>query len=291
MRTLINTILICLTIIYSGCRFQSASSAPQKRYELSGKVISVDKAQRSVTVAHDAIPQYMDAMTMPFVLKSDWAFAELSAGDEIRATLVVTGDHTWLENPTITKSRVAITDAGGVTPVAIRGPGEIVPDFVFTNQDNRKINLRDFRGRALLLTFIYTRCPLPDYCILMSNNFADVRARLADADVPLRDKVHLLSISIDPAYDTPQVLRAYGLRYLKNDAKSFAAWDFVTAAPDEIHRAAAFFNMNYLEERGQIVHSLRTAVIKPNGEIYKIYSGNEWTTDEAINDLKAASKK
>jgi protein SCO1/2 len=253
---------------------------------LHGKVVSVDKAQRQVTVAHEEVKGYMPAMTMPFSLKDEWAFDVLSPGDEIGAALIVDGSSYRLEEIAISKRDVGqSSDASKSSAENEPQRGDEVPDFSFINQDGKRINLKQYRGKALMLTFIYTRCPVPDFCTLMSNNFARVDQELRKTP-DLYSQTHLLSISIDPKYDTPKVLRSYGAAHTGNfSEEKFAHWEFVTGEAEEVQRAAKYYGLTYYPETDQIVHALRTAVITPDGKVFVIYRGNEWKPDDALRDL------
>src|SRR4029453_17057676 len=170
-------------------------SGNEKRYELKGKVVSVDKVNQMVIVSHEDIKDYMPAMTMPFTLRDAWPYDVLKPGDLISATLIVDGPRSWLEDVIITQETTdsqAVREAGGI-PEATAG-GE-VPNYGLVNQDGNPIKIHDYRGKTLVLTFIYTRCPLPEYCTLMSNNFADINQELKKQP-DLYNQSHLLSISI-----------------------------------------------------------------------------------------------
>ncbi|MDQ6654069.1 MAG: SCO family protein, partial [Acidobacteriota bacterium] len=276
----------------SGCqRSQRPRSPTEKHYDLKGKVVTVEKDKRLVTVAHEDIKDYMPGMTMPFSVRDDWAFGVLMSGDQITATLVVDGTQSWLEDLVITKE-----SADTISPVSGENigakPGDEVPDYRLVNQDGKVIRIHDYRGEALLLTFIYTRCPQPDQCTLMSNNFAAIDQEL-QKQPELFGKTHLLSISFDPEYDTPKVLRSYGAAFTgKYSDENFAHWEFASGTADEVKGIAQFFGMRYFrdEQSGtdQVVHSLRTAVIGPGSRIVKVYRGNEWKPDEVLADLRAA---
>ena len=274
------------------CRKAGSQQALEQRYDLHGKVVSVDKAQRQVTVAHEDVKDYMPAMTMPFPLKDEWAFDVLSPGDEISAALVVEGSSHRLEEIVISKKSVEQpAGANGATVTAEPQPGMEVPDFSFVNQDGKRINLKQYRGKALLLTFIYTRCPVPDFCTLMSNNFALIDQELRKMP-EVYAQTHLLSISIDPEYDTPKVLRSYGAAHTGNYAEEkFSHWEFATGQPDEVQRAASYFGLTYYPESDQIIHELRTAIITPHGKIFAIYRGNGWKPADALRDLNTALGK
>jgi len=276
--------------LLAGCSRPPDESGAQ-RYELKGKIISFNKAQQQVTIQHEAVPGFMEAMTMPFTLREDSAFDVMHVGDRIQATLVVDGERTRLENPIITQA-IPTSDATGTPPAGATEPeiGATAPDATLVNQDGKQFNLQQHRGRALVLTFIYTRCPLPDYCTLMSNNFAEINREL-NGSQELRDRARLLSITLDPAYDTPKVLRSYGAAHTENyGSEKFERWEFATGKPEEIKRVANFFGLSYMQDGEQINHSLRTAVIAPDGKLYKLYRGNEWKPSEVLNDLRELNR-
>ncbi|MEJ7709481.1 MAG: SCO family protein [Pyrinomonadaceae bacterium] len=254
-----------------------------------GKVVSIDKRGSMITIDHQEIPGLMNAMTMSFMLKAEWAFDVIKPGDQISVALVVEGDRSWLEEPTITRSEgnVKASDGAAAAAAVVHGPGDQLPNFTLVNQDGKAISTERYRGQVVLLTFIYTRCPLPDYCILMNNNFAEINDQLA-ARPDLRAKTQLLSITIDPQYDTPQILREHGLALFKSDPKKFKEWEFATGSAEEIQIIANYFGLQYIQENDQIIHSLRTAVIRPDGKIYKVYHGNQWTTAQVLRDIESA---
>jgi protein SCO1/2 len=260
--------------------------AEARRYELRGTIVSFDKNQRQVVIAHEDIPDLMDAMTMPFTLKDDAAYDVMKPGAKIQAVLAVSGERSWLENPIIT---VAVPEATTGTPTStLREPavGDQAPKFSLVNQDGRRVTLADYRGRALALAFIYTRCPLPDYCPLMSENFAAVNRELAK-DPALGARARLLSVTVDPEYDTPKVLRSYGAAHTGELANErFERWQFATGDAAEVRRLAESFGLSYTREGDQIIHSLRTAVIGADGRLFKLYRGNEWKPAELLTDLK-----
>jgi protein SCO1/2 len=168
-------------------------------------------------------------------------------------------------------------------------PGEAVPEFSLVNQDGEKIRLADFRGKALVVTFIYTRCPLPDYCPLMSKNFGAI-AKEISADPAMKDHVRLLSISIDPEYDQPRVLGQYAKDYGASAAPAHL-WELATGKPDEVRRVAKFFGLDYWQDSGQIIHALVTAVIDDEGKVLRIYRGNDWKPADILEDLRQARAK
>lgn len=274
-------ILIALILITSitGCR---NSTANQKKYELKGKVVAVEPDKHLVTIAHEEVKDFMPAMTMPFTVPSDADLQILAPEDEVSAILVIDGSQSWLENLVIRKQSTNAAAAPGVVEAA---PGDEVPDYGLVNQNGKPIKLHDYRGKTLLLTFIYTRCPVPEYCTLMSNNFAAIDKQLQQQPA-IYDKTHLLSISIDPEYDTPQVLRSYGAAHTERyQNETFSHWEFASGTKDQVKGVAQFFGLRYYAGSEQIVHSLKTVIVGPDGKVAKVYSGNEWKPDEVVQEM------
>lgn len=279
--------LVCLLL--SSCQpAERVKSPTEKHYDLKGKVILVEKDKHQVTVAHEDIKDYMPGMTMPFAIREEWPFEVLVPGDQITATLIVDGTQTWLEDVVITKES---TDTKSPTTGENIGPkpGDEVPNYRLVNQDGKAIHLADYKGKALILTFIYTRCQDPGQCSLMSSNFATIDQELQKTP-DLYAKTHLLSISFDPDYDKPKVLRSYGAAYTgKYSDETFAHWEFASGTADEIKGIAQFFGLRYYIDstsgKEQVIHSLRTAIIGPDGKVIKVYRENEWKPAEILHDL------
>ncbi len=283
MNRIVHVALLLLCVAAAGCRGGQKES---RRFELSGKVVSVDRPNRQVTIAHREIPGYMAPMTMPFLVKDAWALSILAPGQTVAGTLVVDGEQSWLEQITVTEQSSGAAANGEAPGSKEPEPGAEVPDLSFTDQDGRSIHIAQYRGRALLMTFIYTRCPLPDYCPRMSRNFSEIQTALVKAP-RMREKVQLLSISFDPEFDTPQVLRQYGAAYAGRASQDpFRYWTFASGSAEEIKKAALFFGLSYWRESGQIVHSLRTALVGADGKLVRLYRGNDWTPGEVISELE-----
>jgi len=293
MRTLILLTLVASCIVLAGCQKPAAnSSANAERYKLKGKVISLNRTAKTATIEHEAIEGYMSAMTMDFPIHADWAWGVLKPGAEVRADLVVdknAKEPFYLENLGIVAA--ADTNNPVQTNPNFAQIGQLVPDFTLTNQDGKKISIKDFNGRALAITFIYAKCPLPDYCIRMSSNFSDL-AKLISADPQAHDKIRLLSISFDPENDTPAKLRSYGIGYMGNDPNAkFDVWQLAVGTDDQVRKIADFFGLQYerdANDKTLINHSLRTAVIGADGKVVKIFPGNEWTPVQLLKELEAA---
>ncbi|HEV7642937.1 MAG TPA: SCO family protein [Pyrinomonadaceae bacterium] len=271
----------------------SAPSADAKRFPFKGIVVSVNKAKNEATISHDEIPGYMDAMTMPFPIKDTWVMDEISAGSQIQGELVVEKGDFYLEHVAIV---VAPNPNQPPPPSSSEQAekelaGKEVPNFQLTNQDGKRISTNDFRGKALAVTFIYTRCPLPNFCPLMSIRFSEIAMNLQKSP-ELKDKVRLLSITFDPAHDTPQVLKNYGAGYYNKDTKpDFTLWQLATGSEEDIHKIADFFGLAYqpdATDKTQIIHSLRTIVIDPQGKIRKVFAGNEWSSEQVLKEMQAS---
>ena len=289
-------ILFSILLLTTSCQkpqTQSANaSAETKRYPLKGKVVAVDKSKKKATIRHEEIPGYMDAMTMDFPIREDWVWEDLNAGADVFAELVVDADGYWLE-----KIAISALPNPNQTPLPVREDiaqiGNEVPGFTLTNQDGKRISMEDFRGKALAITFIYSRCPLPTYCILMSKHFSDLANQL-NQNAEMKDKIRLLSVSFDPNTDTPAKLKEYGQGYLGKDAKpDFTVWQLATGTEKEVKAVADFFGLRYEideNDKTQFNHSLRTIVITPDGKVQKVFSGNEWTPNDLLRELQATIK-
>ena len=259
------------------------------RYPVKGKVVATDTSRGEVTLDATAIPGYMEAMTMPYKLRTPAIISELHPGDQITATLYVTGSDDLLDDVVITGT--AQPDYKPPMTYHVLNPGDEVPDFRFLNQSGKRISIGEFKGKVLLVTFVYTRCPLPDYCPRMSRNFATIDKSLA-ADPALYAKTHLLTISFDPDYDTPAVLRSYGGAYTgKYTQEKFNHWDFAAPGKSEQDSVYKFFDVGVTPEKDHsITHSLSTVLIGPDGKVFKWYPTNDWTPEQVLADVKQLVK-
>jgi protein SCO1/2 len=284
------SVLIFITILLVTCVSCGARhSANEKRYPIKGKVVAVNKNESTATIQHEDIPGYMPGMTMPFKIKNDADLQMLKAGDQITGTLVVDDLSSWVEITAIVEGGSQLTPTTSVPGEP--KPGDAVPDFELMNQDGQRIRLSQYKGKAVALTFVYTRCPQPDQCTLMSNNFAAIDQEL-QKEPDVYGKTHLLTISFDPDYDTPKVMRSYGASHTgRYSDESFQHWEFATGTQDEIKGIAQFFGLRYYHDvdsgQEQVIHSLRTAVIAPDGKLVKLYRGNEWKPAEIAGDLRS----
>jgi protein SCO1 len=278
----------------TGCHRQqagttdSAADSSYKVYKLRGKVVATNPATGEVTINHEAIPGFMEAMTMPYKVKDPNLLSELHPGDVLTADLLVSQEsdaNVFLDHIVVVAQ--GKPDYKPATIYHVPAQGDAVPDFKLRNQDGRVIHLNQFRGEDLLITFIYTRCPLPNFCPLVTRNFAKIERQLA-LDLKVKGKTHLLCVSFDPEHDTPERLKSYGEEYIGTDAKAgFANWDFAVPAGAELKEMAKFFDVGITTEADQtITHTLSTTLVGRDGKVIKFYPGNEWTPDQVVGDVK-----
>jgi protein SCO1 len=274
-------LLLLLCAAFSiGCQ-----SKPAKRYVILGEVISAAPEKKLITVKHGDIPGLMPAMTMTYQVADPHQIETLQPGDKISADLVVSEDVGRLE-----KIELASKGNGKASGTTQRIPekGDEVSDFALVNQDGKPLHLHDFRGKTLLVTFIYTRCPLPDFCPRMNENFRAVQ-KLLQGTPEATQHVVFLSITFDPEHDTPAVLKHYASIYKKSapGEKPFE-WQFAAPSEKDLPALAQFFGLVYQPEQAQIVHSLSTTLIGPDGKVLDWYSGNDWNPSDVAQALQSA---
>lgn len=272
--------------LLSSCSRENRSETDLVTFPLRGEVVGLDTASSTVTVAHEAIPNYMNAMIMPFKVKNRALLRPLGVGDSIDATLAVSRTESWLETIAVRgrgESPRALT-AGEIITAKVFRTGEPFPDATLLNQDGVAVRFSQFRGKVVALTFIYTRCPLPDFCIRMSNHFARVQKSLAQ-DGTLAGRWHLMSVSFDPKFDRPAALKRYGEGY----GADFTTWDFATdpdTAGKTILGIADGLGLTYANDEGLIAHNLRTVLIDREGKLVRVINGNEWTPGELAAGIR-----
>jgi len=261
-------------------RSAQVALASPKTFEVRGQVRDLDVSSKVVRITHEEIPNYMPAMTMPFSVKDSALLEGLATGDSVQFQLVVTADDSWIEHIQKIPAGVPVETAGVKPSDSLEEReservqvGESVPDFQLVDQDGHSVRLSDYRGKAVVLTFIYTRCPLPNFCPLMSGNFSQLERRLGSE---FTNEFHLLSISMDSEFDTPEVLKAYGARY----QASYQDWTFATGSTEQIQGVAELMGLYYAKENGLISHDLRTALIGPDGRLIHLWKSNVWTPYE-----------
>jgi protein SCO1 len=275
---------VCLALAALGC---GRARPDQRSYRLQGQVQSIDPQHQLVIVKHEAIQGLMPAMTMPYEVEEAQALAALAPGDLIDATLVVFSNGAHLSK--VKKVGQAPLEKPAGAPSASSGfellkPGEQVPDAAFVDQDGRKRSFAAFKGSPVVVTFIYTKCPLPTFCPLMDRHFATLQKTLKEDEA--LDKVRLVTVSFDPVIDTPPVLKAHA-KTLGADLKR---WTFLTGDRDVIDQFAARFGVSVaraMNDPRDITHNLRTAIIDGDGKLVKVYTGNDWTPDQVLADLRS----
>ncbi len=286
--TVILLALVCMLL--SACHHQPAV----KRYPFTGRVVSIDNQSQSALIDGDNIQGYMDAMAMSYTIRPTTILNQLAPGDSISGEVVVQSEATegspnyWLENVKVTAHGKAPASSTSGSAQHIPAPGDDVPDFQFTNQSGGHISLKQFRGKTVILTFVYTRCPFPDFCPRMSNNFAEIYKQLG-ADPPAAARTQLLTISFEPEHDTPKILREYGFSVAHtHDPALFKRWEFAVPRAEDLPKIAAFFGLIYKPDGGLITHNLSTTVIGPDGKIAKWYNGGDWQVSDLMKDAAAA---
>lgn len=274
-------------VILTALAATACSRAPEpEQYEVRGQILSVDAARQEVLVTHEDIKGFMPAMTMPYKVKDPALLDGKTPGDLITATLVVEEVNAYLSTLTTTGHAPVETPPPGpvITDADLLKDGDVVPDHALVDQSGTSRPIGSLRGHRVALTFMYTRCPLLDFCPLMDKQFAEVQQAIGKS--PELADVRLVSVTLDPRFDTPAVLGTH--------AKTLGAdprlWHFVTGDRDEVLAFAKRFGV--ITEPGEasdlVVHNLRTAMIDPQGRLVKAYSGNMWSPAELVADLKAA---
>lgn len=274
--------MVGLGVVVAGC-----TQAPKPReYQVVGQIVRIDRATNYVTVSHEDIQGFMPAMTMPFAVKPAGLLEGREPGDLVTATLYVDGAEAWLG--TLTKTGRAPLPAEANVAAGLAS-GDRLPDQTFTDQQNQPLTLAWLDGRASAITFVYTRCPLPEFCPAVDSRFRTLQQAIAEAPAgsPLAE-VRLLSVTIDPQFDTPQVLAAHAA---KLEAQP-RIWRFVTAPVDEV---AAFGHQFGLDVRksgtgaADIEHNLRTIILDRDRRIVEMLTGATWSARELIDRVRAAA--
>jgi len=260
-----------------------------RQYPLRGQVLAVDVEGQQLTVRHEDIPGLMPGMTMTFPVAAPDLMEGREPGELIVATLEVTDAAGRLTAITRTGLEPLPEGGGPSMAVGLLEVGDQVPDTAFIDQDDRRRSLAEWQGTYTLLTFIYTRCPLPNFCPLMDQNFLTIQQSIAGDDA-LRGQLRLISVSFDPEFDRPPVLAAYAAkRRAEPDV-----WTFLTGDRTTIERFATSFGIGLIrlpEAPDEITHNLRTALLDPDLRVHALYSGNEWTPAQVLDDLREALRQ
>jgi len=256
----------------------AACSGCAARHPARGLVLAVDRAAETLTVSHDDIPGYMDAMAMPFAARDARALAEIRPGDRIAFRLNVRRARSWID-------RIELLSAAPVDPGLLQTPavptlvlpGQAVPDFTLTDQNGAAVSLSSLRGKVVAVTFIYTRCPLPDYCPRMIANLQAVERRFPGR---VGSDLALLAVTFDPQYDTPERMKAYARRFRSDKP----GWYFLSGALEDVSRVCAMLGVEFWPEEGLITHTLQTAVIDREGRLAASVEGKDYSGRQ-LSDL------
>jgi len=283
-RALLRSLLsaVCLALLaLPGCERSSNVDAGARFYEARGIVRGIAPDASSVDVEHEDIPRFMPSMTMPFSVRKNNDIAGLRAGDAISFRMVVTGSGLFLDRI----NKIAATDVHlpphnqtpppAATSSSRLREGDKLPAFSLTNQDGEGITNETFRGQSLVLTFIFTRCPVPNFCPRLSSNFAELQKAIHNGQI---SKARLLSVSLDPEFDSPKILKEYGASLHADPT----VWTFATGDVASLLEA---FSVYRKTEGGTISHGLATALVDADGKIVRIWRGNGWTPEEVIQEI------
>lgn len=280
-------LLICALFCASGCG--KATKKPL-RFQVRGVVQGLPPDHGTIAIEHEDIPGFMPSMTMPFSARDEKEIAGLKVGDAISFRLNVTRQDSWIDQVhKIDRVSVHLPTPAAVSPSQASArserlhEGDAMPDFKLSDESGKQVTLETFRGHPFVLTFIFTRCPLPNFCPRMSHNFAELQKAIQESSGPLA-AARLLSISFDPEHDTPQVLREYG----QTEGADFNIWTFATGSRAEIERLTKAFSVLVQPEQGTISHSLATALVGRDGKIKKIWRGNGWRPEEVTHELSSS---
>lgn len=280
--------LLLAAVVIVGCSHRQ----PARQYPLRGQVIAFGKnavaGGTEITLKHEDIPGFMPAMTMAYSLKPGTSTEGIGPGDLVTATLVVDGSALWVQDLRKTGHAQLPEEARPIRILDVMAPGDLVPDDPLVDQAGAERRLSAWQGQALAVTFVYTRCPVPDFCPLMDRHFGDLQ-RAIQGDAALRGRAHLVTVSFDPRHDTAEAIKAHA----KARGADPRVWSYLTGDPAAIEHLTSRFGVSVIDEHDApetITHNLRTAVIDPKGRLVKIYDGNEWTVDALLADLRDAQR-
>lgn len=289
--TLVSLLTACRHLPAGGASAGGFGPARQRGFQVKGVVQEVQRKNNLIRIAHEEIPGYMAAMTMPFEVKDAQELKGVNAGDKVAFRMTVTDRDGWIDRiqvlePAGAEAKPVIESVRQVRLVEDLKVGDLLPDYRFTNELRQAVSLRQFQGQALGFTFIYTRCPYPTFCPRMSNNFAEAAQQLGQrSNGPTN--WHLLSISFDPAYDTPATLKLYARKYQTDPAR----WNFLTGAIIDLDAITEQFGMFFARDGAGFSHNARTVVADTQGRVQHIFTGNTWKVEEFVAEMvKAATR-
>ena len=281
----------CVLLVIAGCN-RATTETPNgnvRHYDARGIIRGLAPSARSIDVEHEDIRGFMPSMTMPFSVRDSKQIAGMRTGDAISFRLTVTDDDSWIDQIKKIKADEVRLPAP-IAPPKTRSTsddsarlreGDMMPPFELTDQNGERITLETFRGHPFVLTFIFTRCPIPNFCPLMSKNFTELQNAIKNGSGTLA-QTRLLSISFDPDFDTPQILKGFA----DHEQADRKIWAFATGEKSKIDNLTRAFSVYVQAEAGTISHGLATALIGEDGKIVRIWRGNGWTPSEVIGEIQ-----
>jgi len=281
----------CVALALLGCGRSTHSDEGADHYDTRGVVRGFSPDRSTIEIQHENIPGFMPSMTMPFVTRDPKQIADLKTGDAISFRMAVTQKDFWIENvKRIRREQVDVAEPKQTSSVSTERDarlkeGDEMPAFRLTNQNGDRISLDTFHGQPFVLTFVFTRCPVPNFCPRMSNNFEELQTAIK-GDTSRLATTRLLSVTLDPDYDTPKILSEYAA-FHNADSK---IWTFATGDGKEIDSLTRAFSVYRKNEGGTISHGLATALINRDGRIERIWRGNAWTPAEVTAAIQAQNK-
>ena len=283
-------LVACLNLSCREAKVEPASNPGTTNvttFPMVGVVKELKPDGKTVVIKHQEVTNYMEAMTMPFRVKESGLLTSLQPGDEISFRLSVTEDESWIDQIRKTGRSFSITNATATTvsnTVPQTADASLL-DFKFTNEFGQPLSFNDLKGKAVAFTFFYTRCPIPEYCPRLMKNFVEASEKLkAMPNAPTN--WHLLAISFDTAFDTPQVLRAYSRQY-NYDTNH---WSFLTGPADKIAELGRASGAFYDAENQFANHGFSTLVLNAHGKLQmKFPIGGNLSDMLAGEILKAAA--
>ncbi len=282
-----------------GSSSQSSIALPQavqmtnsvRTFSGRGIVKELPPSNRSLVINHEAVAGLMPKMTMEFTVRDARQLRGLKVGDAITFQLKITDDESWVEE--IRLARGPLPDTAATPPPPSQAfvlgslkPGDKIPDFEFQTEDGRSLHLSSFQGKVVAFTFIFTRCPVPDFCPRMSHQFGKARGALLQRSAPSTNW-QFLSISFDPEFDTPEILAKYAQGYRGANAKG---WLFAVIPPNVIDTLAQILDLHITRDNGSLAHNLRTVVLDRQQRLVRRLDGNQWTAEELLEAIDIAAQ-
>ena len=286
-KTFLGVGILAALLVSAGCERTQTTDTSVRSYQVRGIVRGFAPDRSTVSVEHEDIPGFMPSMTMPFSVKDPKEIADLKIGDGISFRMTATLKDLFLDQvKKIPASEVHLPEptppASAPSTNADRlREGDTVPGFHLTNQDGARVTSDTFRGQSFVLTFIFTRCPIATFCPRLSQNFSELQQAIK-SETGAAAKARLLSITLDPGFDTPEVLKAYA----EHQKADLQIWTFATGEPAEIDKLTQNFSVHVQPEGGTISHGLATALVGPDGTVRKIWRGNGWKPSEVMDELR-----